>query len=100
MENAAQDAQDRILEESEEWDLADVEGDGGIPVAVSNNSEDQRSGAKRGGHQPNHAARSSLQRSEVKKREARHEASASSRGTDKAIDDEARDPKGSRGRYS
>lgn len=28
MENAAQDAQDRIIEESEEWDVADVDGDG------------------------------------------------------------------------
>ena len=60
MENAAQDAQDRLREESEEWDVADVEGDGGIPVAVSGNGEERRSGAKKGGPQSNHAARSSV----------------------------------------
>lgn len=100
MENAAQDAQDRILEESEEWDVADMEGDGGIPIAVSKSGEDQRNDAKKGGPKLNYAARSSQQRTEVKRREARHEASASNRGQDTTIDSEARDPKGSRGRYS
>ena len=100
MENAAQDAQDRILEESEEWDVADVEGDGGIPVAVSKTNEDQRNGAKKGAPQVNPAARSGLQKKEFPRREARHEASASSQGNDKTIDDEARDPKGSRGKCS
>ena len=35
LESAAREAQDRIKEEGEEWDMADVEeGDGGIPVAI------------------------------------------------------------------
>ena len=42
MENAAQDAQDRIIEESEEWEAADVDGDGGIPVCLAYRSEENR----------------------------------------------------------
>ena len=69
MENAAQDAQDRIREESEEWDVADVEGDGGIPVAVSKASDDQRNDVKKGAPKTNHA------RKEFTRRKAKQEAS-------------------------
>lgn len=35
MEDAAQDAQDRIKEEGEEWEHADIdEGDGGVPTSI------------------------------------------------------------------
>ena len=81
---------DRIIEESEEWDVADVEGDGGSPIALSR--EDQRNDPRKSAPKSNHAARSALQRTEIKKGEAKVETSASARGVDLE-----RDPKGSRG---
>ena len=82
MENAAQEAQDRIKEEGEEWKMADVEeGDGGVPVAVPKAEVPAPTGFGRNkgatGAPPkmNAAARKAEAAREAKKVQAKEEAS-------------------------
>ena len=46
VESAAQDAQARFVEENEEWDAADIDGDGGLPVSVTRAEGDRHQGPK------------------------------------------------------
>lgn len=81
IENAAQDAQDRIVEETEEWEAADVDGDGGVPLPLSKSEDESGSGAKgRGGPKLNHAARTALQKTDVRRTISKAETSASASG--------------------
>ena len=75
VESAAQDAEDRVVEENEEWEAADIDGDGGLPVAIAGPEEDRQKGLKRKGNpKPNHAAARAPQRQEIKKFKTKEEA--------------------------
>jgi len=102
MEDAAQDAQDRIKEEGEEWEHADIdEGDGGVPTAIprpdlptpvyhgsykaASNNGSYRAPSNNGNHKsiasgqapkPNAAARKAMAEREAKKAQFKAEVSA------------------------
>ena len=68
IESAAQDAQDRIVEENEEWEAADIDGDGGLPVSISRAEDDQHKDPRRkASPKLNHGAQMALPRQEMKK---------------------------------
>ena len=46
IESAAQDAEDRIVEENEEWDAADIDGDGGLPIPILKPEHGRDEGSK------------------------------------------------------
>ena len=75
VESAAQDAQDRIVEENEEWEAADIDGDGGLPVAIAGPEEDRHKGPNRKPNPKlNHAVQRASQKQEIKKVKTKEEA--------------------------
>jgi len=97
MEDAAQDAQDRIKEEGEEWEHADIdEGDGGVPPAIPKPDfpapvyhGSYRAAGNSGSHKPvnnghapklNAAARKAMAEREAKKAQFKAEVSAAATG--------------------
>ena len=78
VESAAQEAQDRIVEENEEWDAADIDGDGGLPVSISRREDDRHKGPKgKPSPKQKHAAQMALPRQEIKKVRTKGETFAS-----------------------
>jgi hypothetical protein len=99
IEDAAQDAQDRIKEEGEEWEHADIdEGDGGVPTSIPkpdvpapvyHGSYRAAGNTNRGGHKSvsngqapklNAAARKAMAEREAKKAQFKAEVSAAATG--------------------
>lgn len=99
MEDAAQDAQDRIKEEGEEWEHADIdEGDGGVPTSIPrpdvpmpvyHGSYRAAGNTNRGGHKSNAtgqapklnaAARKAMAEREAKKAQFKAEVNAAATG--------------------
>lgn len=85
VEVAAQDAQDRIVEENQEWDAADIDGDGGLPVPISRHEDDLHKGPMgKANPKLSHAAQRAPQRQEMKKVTTKEEAFASAFESGKA----------------
>lgn len=81
IESAAQDAQDRLIEETEEWEAADVDGDGGVPLPLSKSEDEWSNDPKgKGGPKLNHAARTALQKTDMRRAISKAETSASASG--------------------
>ncbi|KAL8796896.1 MAG: hypothetical protein Q9195_000979 [Heterodermia aff. obscurata] len=78
VESAAQDAEDRIVEENEEWDAADIDGDGGLPVSIPRPEDDRHKGPK-GKFSPkvDRAAQMALPKQKIKNVKTKEEAFAS-----------------------
>ena len=85
VEVAAQDAQDRIVEDNQEWDAADIDGDGGLPVPISRHEDDLHKGPKgKANPKLSHAAQRALQMQEMKKVKTKEESFASAFESGKA----------------